>query len=459
MRKLLIANRGEIACRIMRSARRLGIATVAVYSEADSQALHARIADEAVAIGPSPAAHSYLDAGKLIAAAHATGADSVHPGYGFLSENADFADAVMAAGLIWVGPSPDTIRRMGDKQTARSTAAQAGVPVVPGSHRFKRGQLSGLSETAEAVGFPLLVKAAGGGGGIGMRLAESRENLEAIVQSVQDAAQKSFGNGDVYLERLLPKARHVEIQIFGFGDGTAIHLHERDCSLQRRYQKVIEEAPAPGLPADIRAAMAEAALSLCRATSYAGAGTVEFIVDATDFQFFFLEMNTRIQVEHPVTEAITGVDLVAMQLQLAYGIAATLPTRSPPAKGHAVECRLYAENPAKMFFPSPGQLKTFRLPDESPDLRIESGYRQGDTVTPFYDPLIAKIVAHGPSRQAAIARAIAALHEVEVAGIITNRAFLLACLAHKSFAAGDVHTKFIDENKPELIAATATAAA
>jgi acetyl/propionyl-CoA carboxylase alpha subunit len=449
MRRLLVANRGEIAARVIRSARAQAIETVAVFSEADAGALHVGLADRAVAIGPAPAAQSYLDAGRILAAAAETGADAVHPGYGFLSENADFAEAVQAAGLVWVGPAPETIRLMGDKGTARETARAAGVPVVPGSPRFAPGA-PGIAEAAAEVGFPLLVKAAAGGGGIGMRQADGPEGLEALVASVQAAAEKAFGTGDVYLERFLPRARHVEIQVFGLGDGRALHLHERDCSLQRRFQKVIEEAPAPGLPAAVRDAMCDAALRLARATRYAGAGTVEFIVDAESFDFFFLEMNTRIQVEHPVTEMLTGADLVAMQLQLAAGQGARIAD-GYPARGASVECRLYAENPEKQFFPSPGRLTRFRLPAAGEGLRVDTGYREGDAVTPFYDPMLAKIIAHAPTRAEAIARAAAALAAVEVAGIATNRDFLRACLAHPDFASGAVHTKFIDTLKPDLL--------
>jgi 3-methylcrotonyl-CoA carboxylase alpha subunit len=322
MRKLLIANRGEIACRIIRSARALGIETVAVHSQADRGALHVEMADRAVEIGPPPAAQSYLDAARLLQVAAETGADAVHPGYGFLSESADFAKAVIDGGLTWVGPAPETIALMGDKQTARRSAAAAGVPVVPGSAGFAPGELNGLEAAAREVGFPLLAKAAAGGGGIGMRLADGPEGLADLVAAVQDAAVKSFGSGEVYLERYLPRARHVEVQVFGLGDGRAFHLNERDCSLQRRFQKVIEEAAAPNLPDAVRARMCEAALALCRATRYAGAGTVEFIVDADTHEFFFLEMNTRIQVEHPVSEMTTGADLVALAAAPCCGRAA-----------------------------------------------------------------------------------------------------------------------------------------
>lgn len=452
MRKLLVANRGEIACRIIRSARAMGLATVAVYSEADSEALHVQMADEAWAVGASQPKQSYLDVARILAAAEESGADALHPGYGFLSENAAFAQAVIDRGLVWVGPSPDTIRLMGDKQSARGAASAANVPVVPGSQRFAAGDLDGIEDAAAAIGFPLLIKAAAGGGGIGMRQAEGADGFLDLVASVQGAAEKSFGSGDVYLERFLPRARHVEIQVFGFGDGRAMHLFERDCSLQRRFQKVIEEAPAPGLPDPVRARMCEAALSLCRSTRYAGAGTVEFIVDAGTFEFFFLEMNTRIQVEHPVTEMLTGADLVAMQLGLASGEAGRMQ-QIFEAGGFAIECRLYAENPAKMFFPSPGRLNVFRMPQPGPNLRIDSGYREGDAVTPFYDPMVAKIIARGETRNAAIAVAVSALEELKVDGIATNRNFLLACLQDEAFVAGEIHTKFIDENKARLLVA------
>lgn len=452
MKKLLVANRGEIACRVLRSARKLGLATVAVYSEADAAALHVTLADEAYLIGPARASESYLKAATILEVAAKSGADSIHPGYGFLSESASFAQAVIDAGLIWVGPQPATIRMMGDKQTARRTAEAAGVPVVPGSPRFAPGVLAGIEDAAAAVGFPLLIKAAAGGGGIGMRLVDSPDQLVAMASMVQEAAAKSFGVGDIYLERYLPRARHIEVQVFGFGDGSAIHLHERDCSLQRRFQKVIEEAPAPCLPESTRAAMAAASLALCSEVNYAGAGTVEFILDAATNTFFFLEMNTRIQVEHPVTEMITGRDLVAMQLELA--ATGRVSDASPvTASGWAVECRIYAENPAKRFFPSPGPLVLFKVPEGESDLRIETGYRTGDNVTPFYDPLIAKIIAKGHDRSSAIKRAVQALRNTQIDGITTNRNFLIACLLSESFAVGDVYTRFIEEAGPALLAA------
>ena len=459
METLLIANRGEIARRIQRSARALGLRTVAVYSEADRDAPHVLEADHAVAIGPAPARESYLDADRVLQAARQAGAEAVHPGYGFLAESAPFAEAVIGAGLIWIGPEPETLRAMGDKQRAREIASRAGVPVVPGSARFETVEPDALHRAAVAVGFPLLVKASAGGGGIGMRRVDAPEQLEATVAATQSMAAKAFGDGTVFLERFVPRARHVEIQVFGFGDGTAVHLHERDCSLQRRFQKVIEESPAPGLPAPVRDAMAAAAVSLCAATRYRGAGTVEFIVDAETFAFYFLEMNTRIQVEHPVTEMRTGHDLVAMQIDFARGRLAGLEQAEIRPQGHAIECRLYAENPAKMFMPSPGALARFDLPEPSADLRIETGYAAGGTVTPHYDPMLAKIIAHGADRETARRRAISALQALQVEGLRTNRDFLIACLESAGFVAGDVHTGFIDENRKALTATSVASAA
>ncbi|WP_454692366.1 acetyl-CoA carboxylase biotin carboxylase subunit [Achromobacter aloeverae] len=442
--RLLVANRGEIACRVMRTCRALGIETVAVYSEADRAAAHVAIADQAYAIGPARASESYLRQDAILDAAARGGAQAIHPGYGFLSENAGFAQAVQEAGLTWIGPRPESIRDMGDKQRARELAIAAGVPVVPGSGRFETGALDGIAQSADAVGYPLLVKAVAGGGGIGMRRVDQADGLMAVVEASQSMAAKAFGNGAVFLERYIPRARHVEIQVFGFGDGNAVHLYERDCSLQRRYQKIIEESPAPGLPAATRARMAQAAVDLCRATRYLGVGTVEFIVDAASFDFYFLEMNTRIQVEHPVTEMITGRDLVAMQIDLARGNLAMPEQDAIAASGHAIECRLYAEDPKRMFMPSPGRLTVFRPPAGLPGIRVDSGYREGDEITPFYDPMVAKLIAHGPDRDTARRRAADALRQFPVEGIRNNRDFLIACLEHPAFAAGDVHTGFVD---------------
>jgi 3-methylcrotonyl-CoA carboxylase alpha subunit len=453
IRRVLVANRGEIARRVFRSCKSLGLGTVAVYSEVDRGAAHVLDADRSVLIGPAPARDSYLRIDKVLAAAEETGADAIHPGYGFLSENAAFAKAVADAGLVWIGPQPEVILAMGDKQRARDLASAAGVPVVPGSGRFAEGETVGLMEAAARVGYPLLVKSSAGGGGIGMRRVDHEADLAKTVAATQSMAGKSFSDGSVFLERFVPKARHIEIQVFGFGDGTAIHLFERDCSLQRRFQKVIEESPAPGLPNAVRTAMAEAALRLACAVRYAGAGTVEFIVDAETFAFFFLEMNTRIQVEHPVTEMVTGRDLVAMQIRLAGGVQEPIAQSDIACRGHAIECRLYAENPAKMFMPSPGKLERFAPPAASNHLRIDSGYRQGDSVTPFYDPMLAKVVTWDENRAQACERAAAALRAFDVDGLQCNRNFLIACLMDDAFARGDLHTGFIDARKAALIAA------
>jgi 3-methylcrotonyl-CoA carboxylase alpha subunit len=452
MRKVLIANRGEIACRVIRSCKALGIGTVAVHSEADTRALHVDLADEAYPVGPAPAKHSYLSIPAILAAAEASGADAVHPGYGFLAENSAFARAVMAAGLIWIGPDPDSIDDMGDKERARLLAKAAGVPILPGSPRFARGELHGLCEAAEQVGFPLLVKASAGGGGIGMRRVDTVADLAKVVETTQTLAEKSFGDGAVYLERLVPKARHIEIQVFGFGDGRAVHLFERECSIQRRFQKIIEETPAPRLDSATVAEMARSAVALCRQERYRGAGTVEFVVDAETGAFYFLEMNTRIQVEHPVTEMTVGVDLVGLQVRLAKGDdLSELTQDSIQRAGHAIECRLYAENPKMNFLPSPGVLKRFHLPAEGNGLRIDTGVREGDQITFHYDPMIAKLVARGDTRDAAIDRMLQCLDELAVEGVATNTGFLARVLDHAAFRAGDTHTGFVAEHGDALL--------
>jgi acetyl/propionyl-CoA carboxylase alpha subunit len=451
--RVLIANRGEIARRIIRSCRRLGLETVAVYSEADAKSAHVEEADQAFCIGKPRAQESYLVIERILEAARASGASLVHPGYGFLSENAKFTRAIRAAGLIWIGPEPDQIEMMGDKQWAREAAIAAGIPVLPGSSRFAEGRLEGIEEAASAVGFPLLVKAAAGGGGIGMRLVDTSNKLREVAAATQSMAAKTFADGAIYLERYVPHARHVEVQVFGFGDGRAVHFFERDCSVQRRFQKVIEECVAPGLPADVTRRMAETAVALARATKYASAGTVEYVVDADTLEFYFLEMNTRIQVEHPVTEMVTGVDLVAMQIELARGRLEPPDQSVIVRRGCSIECRLYAENPAKMFMPSPGVLDVFRLPPESDTLRIDSGYREGDQVTHHYDPLIAKVIAWGEDRAAAIANAAHAMRSMRVEGIRTNREFLVACLEDPVFASGRATTRFVDERGKLLLQA------
>lgn len=455
-RKVLIANRGEIARRVIRACRKLNLRSVAVYSEADAGMPFVEEADEAVLIGPASPRESYLQAAKIIEVLKDTGANSVHPGYGFFSESAEFAEHVRAAGAIWIGPAPETIRAMGDKQRARGIAMAAGVPVVPGSERFPEGDLDGIEAAAEEVGFPLLVKAAAGGGGIGMKLVADAGDLVSTVEATQSMAGKAFGDGAVFMERFIPRARHVEMQVFGFGNGNGVHFYERDCSLQRRYQKMIEESPAPGLSDETRTSMQAAAIALVRHTDYAGAGTVEFLVDATTQEFYFLEMNTRIQVEHPVTEMVTGVDLVAMQIDLAYGRPLEIHQDTISTEGASIECRLYAENPKKRFFPSPGPLRRLRFPEETENLRIEAAYREGNDVTQYYDPMIAKVVVRGVDRREAIDRAIAALSHTVVEGTTTNRDFLIACLRNHDFVAGDVHTAFIEHNLDHLLSATET---
>jgi 3-methylcrotonyl-CoA carboxylase alpha subunit len=452
--KVLIANRGEIARRVAMSCRRLGLKTVAVYSDVDTQLAHVSDADEAHPIGTAHAQDSYLRVDRLLQVAAKSGANAVHPGYGFLAENADFAEAVQSAGLTWIGPDPASIREMGDKERARALALESGVPVVPGSRRFATGNLEGLEQAGKAVGFPLLVKAAAGGGGIGMRRVERADELNSVAAATQSMAQKAFGDGAVFLERYFQKARHIEIQVFGDGKGDAIHLFERDCSLQRRFQKVIEESPAPNLPSAVRQRMGKAAVDLCRATRYRGVGTVEFIVDATTFDFFFLEMNTRIQVEHPVTEMTTGHDLVAMQIQLAGEELSPLEQGMVRASGHAIEARLYAENPAKNFMPSPGKLERFR-PPQGENIRVDTGYREGDTITPFYDPLVAKVIAWGETRDQARQRLGEALQNFSVEGVRNNREFLIACLADDVFAVGNVSTGFIEQRRDSLLASVA----
>jgi len=455
MRKLLIANRGEIACRIIRTARAMGIATVAVHSEADAGAPHVRMADEAVAIGPAPAADSYLVAERILDAARATGADALHPGYGFLSENADFAERVRKAGLIFVGPSDQAIRVMGLKDSAKSKMKAAGVPITPG-YMGEDQSLARLERMAEMIGYPLLVKAVAGGGGKGMRPVHGRADFtEALISAKREAAA-AFGHDGVMLEKLIARPRHVEVQIFGDRHGNIVHLFERDCSLQRRHQKVIEEAPAPGLSDRLRHVLGVAAVTAGHAIGYENAGTVEFILDLNDLdaagdpKFYFMEMNTRLQVEHPVTEAVTGFDLVEWQLRVARGEPLPATQDAIGATGHAVEARLYAENPDAGFLPSTGRLERLSFPD---DIRIDTGVEAGSEVTIHYDPMIAKLIAHAPTRAAALSKLVRALDRVEVAGVQTNRAFLARLAAHPAFIAGEIDTGFIASHEAELFEA------
>jgi len=452
MKRVLVANRGEIACRILRTCKRLGLETVAVYSEADAAALHTSLADRALPIGPAPAAKSYLAGGRIIEAARTSGAEAVHPGYGFLSESEDFARAVVAAGLRWIGPDAKTIEDMGDKERARLLAKAAGVPVLPGSARFAGGELAGLEDAAGEVGFPLLVKASAGGGGIGMRRVDRPDQLAQAVESTQAMAARAFGDGTVYLERYIAEARHVEVQVFGFGDGHAVHLHERDCSVQRRFQKIVEESPAPLLSAATRAAMCRAAVALCMQERYRSAGTIEFVLDTETEDFYFLEMNTRIQVEHPVTEMVTGLDLVELQLALAG--ERPLPVRvqsDVKLAGHAIECRLYAERPTKGFLPAPGTMRRFEVAAAGPQVRIDTGVRSGDHITHFYDPMIAKVIVAGSDRTEAIERMLGALTSISIEGIETNLAFLQRVVGHPAFRAGEVRTGFVERHKADLL--------
>jgi 3-methylcrotonyl-CoA carboxylase alpha subunit len=451
--KLLIANRGEIACRIMRTARAMGIATVAVYSDADARALHVRSADEAVHIGPSPAAESYLRGEAIIAAAKETRAEAIHPGYGFLSENADFAQAVIDAGLIWVGPKPDSIRAMGLKDAAKERMIAAGVPVTPG-YLGDDQSVERLKAEADAIGYPVLIKAVAGGGGKGMRKVDDAAQFAEMLQSCRREATASFGNDQVLLEKWITSPRHIEVQVFGDSHGNVVHLFERDCSLQRRHQKVIEEAPAPGMDEATREAICAAAVRAAKAVDYEGAGTIEFIADASEGlradRIFFMEMNTRLQVEHPVTEEITGVDLVEWQLRVASGEPVPLKQEELRIDGWAMEARLYAEDPTSGFLPSTGPLELLDLPDHV--LRVETGVEEDDAVSPFYDPMIAKLVARGETREEAMLDLAAGLYGLRVWPVRTNAAFLLACLNDPTFQRGEMTTGLIGERGDELTA-------
>jgi acetyl-CoA carboxylase biotin carboxylase subunit len=456
--KLLVANRGEIAVRIFRTCRRLGIATVAVYSDADRAAMHVREADEAVHIGAAPAAESYLRVDAILAAAKETGANAIHPGYGFLSENAAFAEAVLAAGLAWVGPPPAAIRAMGPKDEAKRIAEEAGVPVLPG-YRGEAQDISTLTKAAETVGYPLLIKAVAGGGGRGIRQVSKAADLQAELTSAVREAESSFGDGRVMLEKLVERPRHIEVQVFGDQHGNVVHLFERDCSLQRRRQKVIEEAPAPGMPADVRAAMTDAAVKLAKAVGYQGAGTVEFIVDGSKplalDTFWFLEMNTRLQVEHPVTEAITGTDLVDWQLIVASGGKLPLKQKDIKLTGHAFEARICAEDPADSFRPGAGLILEFGLLEE-PDgesLRWDTGFDSGDRVPSSYDSMIAKLIVHGETREAALERLTDVLAHTQLCGVPSNAGFLRRCAMSDEFTTGTHHVNWIGDNLDALSAA------
>lgn len=452
--KILIANRGEIACRIMQTASRMGIKTVAVYSDADANARHVNMADEAIHIGASPVGESYLKGEKIIEAAVNTGAVAIHPGYGFLSENPDFVEAVEAAGLTFIGPSAESIRAMGLKDAAKALMIEAGVPVVPGYHGSEQS-LELLKSEADRIGYPVLIKARAGGGGKGMRLVEKPADFAAMLESASREGQSAFGDPAVLIEKFITSPRHIEVQIFGDSHGNVVHLFERDCSLQRRHQKVIEEAPAPGMTEDVRAAMTDAAVTAAKAINYEGAGTIEFIVDASGplrvDGFWFMEMNTRLQVEHPVTEAITGLDLVDLQIRVAAGEALPFRQSELHINGHAFEARLYAEDVGAGFLPATGKLEHLKFADHA---RNDTGVTSGDEITPYYDPMIAKIVTHGRSRSEALGHMRNALSETHVAGTVTNLSFLHALTEHEGFSQGDVDTGLIERCMDELTRTT-----
>ncbi len=449
IKKLLIANRGEIARRIIRTCRQQGIATVAVYSDVDATLPHVREADQAVCLGAAPARESYLVIDKIIAAAKTTGADAIHPGYGFLSENTELAAACEKANIIFVGPNPRAIEVMGDKAAARQLMAASNVPVLPGFDE-EGATDDALVAASDQVGFPLLIKAVAGGGGKGMRVVNSAADFHEALAAARREARSAFGDDRVLLERYLPAARHVEVQVFADNHGNAVHLFERDCSVQRRHQKIIEEAPAPGLDESTRNAFGKAAVQAARAIDYRGAGTVEFLYAPASGEFFFMEMNTRLQVEHPVTEMITGEDLVAWQLSVAAGAPLPKSQNELAFHGHAMEVRLYAENPEQGFLPSSGLLQHLRWPHES--ARVDAGYESGDRVEEFYDPMIAKLICHGSSRDEARQKLMTALHDLELAGIHHNGAFLLRVLADDAFAAAELDTRLL-EHRPYLMEA------
>jgi 3-methylcrotonyl-CoA carboxylase alpha subunit len=441
-KKILIANRGEIAFRIMRACKELGVQTVAVYSDADQNALHVRGADEALYIGPAIPKESYLNVEKIIAAARQTKAEAIHPGYGFLSENAAFAAAVASAGLTFIGPSADSIRLMGDKAQSKTRMKEAGVPTVPGYEGLEREEE--FSRAAKEIGYPVLIKAAAGGGGKGMRVVNTESELAEGIESARREALNAFGDERLLLEKYMAKAHHIEFQVFGDQHGNLVHLFERECSVQRRYQKIIEETPSPMLTPELRQAMGQAAVAAAKSVGYYNAGTIEFIVDPDTLKFYFLEMNTRLQVEHPVTELVTGIDLVHWQIRIAAGERFPFPQSHFTQRGHALECRVYAEDPSNGFLPSTGKLLQYIEPS-GPGIRLDSGFTVGDEVTHFYDPLLAKLIVQAEDRAAAIQRMQAALKEFIVHGVVTNIDFLQAVLRHPDFADGKVSTRWVEK--------------
>ena len=449
--KILIANRGEIACRVARTARRLGIATVAVYSEADAEAMHVGLCDEAYLIGPAPAKESYLCADKILAVAQASGAQAVHPGYGFLSENAAFAEACQAAGIVFIGPPSSAIIAMGSKSEAKRIMSEANVPLVPGYHGDEQSPET-LKQEADRIGYPLLIKATAGGGGKGMRVVEKADDFINGLNAAKREAVASFGDDKVLLERYLLAPRHVELQVFADSQGNTVHLFERDCSVQRRNQKVVEEAPAPGMTPALRAAMGEAATNAAKAIGYVGAGTVEFLLDSNG-KFYFMEMNTRLQVEHPVTEMISGQDLVEWQFRVASGETLPMEQSELRINGHAFEARIYAENPAKDFLPATGRLRYLQTPEQGPCVRVDTGVEQGDEVSVHYDPMIAKLIVWGEDRASALHKLRAALADYRIVGVTTNLEFLSTLCALPAFANAELDTGFIEKHEVELFPA------
>jgi acetyl-CoA carboxylase biotin carboxylase subunit len=446
-KKILIANRGEIALRVIRAAREMGIQTVAVYSEADRESLHVRFADDDVCIGPAPARESYLNIPRIIAAAEITGADAIHPGYGFLAENAEFAEICAASGITFIGPTPEQIRTMGDKAAARATMIANNVPVVPGSP----GPVEDVDDAlgfAVKIGFPVIIKAAAGGGGKGMRVARDADDFARSFQLARSEALSAFGNGSVYVEKYLERPRHIEFQILGDTHGNCIHLGERDCSVQRRHQKLIEEAPSPAMTPELRKKMGDAAVLGAKSINYVGAGTMEMLLDE-DGSFYFMEMNTRIQVEHPVTEMLTGVDLLKEQIRVAAGERMSV-TETPPLHGHVIECRINAEDPARNFQPSPGKIDVFNLPGGN-GVRVDTHAYAGYTVPPYYDSMIAKVICQGRDRGEALAKMKMALETFIVQGVMTTIPFLGRVMEDPHFAAGDVHTKFLETDGAYLL--------
>jgi len=448
-RKVLIANRGEIALRVIRACRELGIRTVAVYSEADRESLHVRFADEDVCIGPPAARESYLNIPRIIAAAEVTGADAIHPGYGFLAENAEFSEICERSGLTFIGPTPQQIRLMGDKAAARRTMKEVGVPIVPGTDAI--GDPDEALAQARVIGFPVLIKAAAGGGGKGMRVAQDADEFERQYSMARNEAAAAFGDDTVYVEKYLARPRHIEFQILGDSHGRVVHLGERDCSIQRRHQKLLEEAPSPALTPELRAEMGDAAVRGAKAIDYVGAGTIEMLLN-DDHSFYFMEMNTRIQVEHPVTEMCTGFDLVKEQIRAAAGLPLSMPERPIHLRGHAIECRINAEDPARNFAPSPGTVAAFHAPG-GPGVRVDTHVYAGYRVPPFYDSLLMKLIVHGSTRDEAIARMKRALSETVIEGVHTTIPFLQAVMDHPAFVAGEVDTKFLERMMSERTAA------